>query len=138
MRGQAALGATHSMLADHLGSSKRTVERWAAGRSHPSDTQVLELARLVHPRDPALAARIAASKGETLVGIGVVAPPPLRAGPSLAHLIDAVVCVAAETLDVPSRSLRPALHAAFKRARELGMSLEDAEKALTPAEAARK
>jgi len=114
-------------LAERLTSSKRTVERWFAGESQPSDAQLGQLARLVHPRDPALAAEIAAAVGESLASLGVHRPPPP------AHLVDAVVCVAAETIDVPSRALRPALLAAFRRARELGLTLEDVEKVLTAA-----
>ncbi|MDP9001553.1 MAG: hypothetical protein M3O46_15745, partial [Myxococcota bacterium] len=39
-------------------------------------------------------------------------------------LIDAVVCAAAEALDVSPRAVRPALLAAFARASELGLTLE--------------
>jgi hypothetical protein len=126
-----AVGTKAEAMARHVGSSKRTVERWFAGESHPSDAQIIQLARAVHPRNPTLAAELAAAAGESLVSLGLV---HVRPGPSHAHLIDAVVCVAAETINVPSLALRPALLAAFKRARELGFTIEDAEKALTPAQ----
>jgi hypothetical protein len=122
-----AIGTSSAKIAPLVGSSKRTVDRWFAGESHPSDAQVVKIARLVHPRNPALAAQLAAAVGETLVTLGLV---QVRPPPAHAHLIDAVVCVAAETINVPSLALRPALLAAFQRARELGFTLEDAEKAL--------
>jgi hypothetical protein len=127
-RGRLALGGSHRDVAEQIASSKRTVERWYAGETRPPNAKLAALARLVYPRDPALAAEIAAAIGQTPLSLGVAT----RTGPTLAHLLDAVVCVAAETIDVTPRSLRPALHAAFKRVRELGLSLEDVERGLAP------
>jgi hypothetical protein len=47
-------------------------------------------------------------------------------------LVEVVVCAAAEALDVSPRVVRPALLAAFKSARAVGLDLETMEKALTP------
>ena len=47
-------------------------------------------------------------------------------------MVDVVVCAAAEALDVSPRAVRPALLAAFQRAREAGLTLEQVEKALSP------
>jgi hypothetical protein len=44
--------------------------------------------------------------------------------------VDAVVCVAADALAATPATVRDALHAAFRRARELGLSLQDVEDAL--------
>jgi hypothetical protein len=41
-----------------------------------------------------------------------------------------MLCVAAETMSVPPSALRPALIAAFGRARELGLSVAAAESTL--------
>jgi hypothetical protein len=48
-------------------------------------------------------------------------------------LVDAVVCAAADVLEVAPVTLRGALLAAFRRARELRLSAEDVEVALAPA-----
>jgi hypothetical protein len=48
-------------------------------------------------------------------------------------LTDAVVCAAAEALNVPPPAVRPALLAAFRRAREVGLRLEDVERVLSDA-----
>jgi len=44
-----------------------------------------------------------------------------------------VVCAVAELLDTSPRTLRPMLYTAFKKAREVGLTVEAAEKALAPA-----
>ena len=46
--------------------------------------------------------------------------------------MDAMLCAAAEASDASPKALRPVLHVAFKRARELGLSVEDVEAALAP------
>jgi hypothetical protein len=51
-------------------------------------------------------------------------------GPSVEHLLDSVVCAAAIAMDAKPLDVRPALAAALTRLRELGLSLEDAERAL--------
>src|SRR5580704_5578324 len=81
VRGQIALRASNGELAAMLGSSKRTAERWSAGRATPSASQYATLAALVHATDPALAAQIAAIAGQTLESLGIVAPPPPVAPP---------------------------------------------------------
>lgn len=63
-------------------------------------------------------------------------PPPLPVPPPAVapeHLVDAVVCAVAELMNSSPRPLRPLLHAAFKKAREVGLSVEAAERALAPA-----
>ena len=52
--------------------------------------------------------------------------------PSDAFLAHGVVCVAAEAMDLSPRALRPALFAAFKHARELGLTMDAMETALAP------
>jgi hypothetical protein len=132
VRARDALGTKTEGMAHAIGSSKRTVERWFAKEADPTDAHVIQLARALYPLHPALAAEVAAAVGESLSTIGLVKPRP---PPSHAHLIDAVVCVAAETIDAPSKALRPALLAAFRRARELGFTIEEAERALDAAAA---
>jgi hypothetical protein len=45
-------------------------------------------------------------------------------------MVDSIVCAAAEAMDVVPRQVRPALLAAFARARRLSLSTEVVEKAL--------
>jgi transcriptional regulator with XRE-family HTH domain len=135
-RARRATGMTQDKLGESLGASKRTVARWETGRASLDVAQVAKLARMVHPQDPALAAELASAASESLESLGLVAapvaPPPPRPLPP--HLVvDAVVCAAADALDAPPNSVRTALHAAFKRARDLRLSLDDVEKALAPA-----
>jgi hypothetical protein len=54
-------------------------------------------------------------------------PPPL---PPPEDVVDSVVCAAAEAIDVMPRTIRPALLAAFRRARRLGLDVATVEKAL--------
>ena len=132
-------------LGDLLGISRRTVQRWDAGRSHPSPFDLQKLAHAVHPKDPSLAAKLAKAAGTTLEALGLARVPPASqpspappAGPSppalpaltTRHLVDIVVCAAAEALDVPPPAVRPVLLAAFRKAREVGLKVEDVEGAL--------
>ena len=118
-----------------LGSSERTGQRWETGRSDPGHDQLVKLVRLVHPHNAGLAAQVAAAMGTNLVALGIApppAPPPPPPPPPLPaeDVVDAVVCAAAEAIDVTPREVRPALVAAFTRARRLGLSVMEVEKAL--------
>jgi hypothetical protein len=44
--------------------------------------------------------------------------------------VDSVVYAACEAMEAPSRAVRPAVFAAFRRARELGLSVEAVEREL--------
>jgi transcriptional regulator with XRE-family HTH domain len=119
-----------------LGASQRTATRWDAGQSQPGLGQLRRLAELLVPVDAALATEAAAHLGDTLESLGLVAPPsPQRPAPPAAppqDLVDIVVCAAAEASDVSPRSMRPLLHVAFRRAREVGLTVEQVEQALAP------
>src|ERR1700722_18895092 len=134
-------------LADITGSSRRTVQRWAAGKSSPYDFHVIKAACAVHARSPTHAALLAAAVGKTLVELGLEKPPAPPPAPAASptvliaappppppldarHIVDSVVCAAANALQVVPQSVRPALLAAFTRARQLNLSLEAVEKAL--------
>jgi hypothetical protein len=134
------LGESQEAFGERLGVSRRTVSRWM-GRSVMSlDAGACDaLARAVYPHDPALAARLVATRGATLEDAGIVSPPAPVAPPPPApppYLVDVVVCAAAEALDASPRVVRPALLAALKRARAVGLDMDAMEKALsTPANA---
>jgi transcriptional regulator with XRE-family HTH domain len=126
-----ALSMTQAEFGEALGASHRTASRWFAGQSHPGTHSFHELARRLLPIDPGLAAEAAAFTGDTLADLGLAKPPPAH---TPGDLIDIVVCAAAERADTSPRALRPLLHAAFKRARELGLSVAEAEAALAPSQ----
>ncbi len=131
-----AAGLSQDKVAQVMGLSKRTISRWEVGRASPSADNACTLARLVYPYNAAIAAELAAAASESLESLGLVtAPAPPPAPPPLpSHLVvDAIVCVAADALAATPSTVRGALHAAFKRARELRLSMEDVEKALAPA-----
>jgi transcriptional regulator with XRE-family HTH domain len=138
MRARRLLGMSQEEFGVHLGVSRRTAARYEHGHSQPLVAQVMDLARLVHARgDVALAQELAASTSETLESLGIV-PKARESLPLPARLVgDAVVCAAAEALDESPgtmRGTRAAVLAAFRRARELGLGVEDVEKALAPVE----
>jgi len=140
-KAQSVLRITQAELGALAGSSKRTAQRWAAGQAPVYEWHLAKLAGHVHPHDAALAAEIAAAAGETLESLGIVEPPPPPPPapppgpppppPMPRHLAaDAVVCVAAEGMGLAPGAVRGALVAAFRRARELGLSLAEVEQAL--------
>lgn len=109
-------------LGEVLGVSRRTAQR-SASSGVPSD-EMRALAKLVHPANPKLAARIAASLGTTLEASGIVKPAPVEMSPPAPRslppgVVDAVVCAAAEVIELMPNDVRPALHAAFARAGEM-------------------
>jgi hypothetical protein len=138
VRAGQTLRLTNKELAETLGCSRRTIQRWIARETSMVSAELCHLAKLVHPTDAALAAELATNAHETLETLGLVrplAPPPPPAAPRLPPLRQishAVVCVAAEAMNLPPSALRPALYAAFRCARELGLSVEEAEKGLAP------
>jgi hypothetical protein len=143
--GQRQLGAL-------MGVSRRTVQRWDSGQGGPTPHELARLVVAVHPRDEPLAGKLATVAGTTLEALGLVKPPPPPAAPPPAvapppppppppvspRLVDTVVCAAAEALNVPPPAARPVLMAAFGRALEVGLSVEDVVKALSPSRQAAK
>jgi hypothetical protein len=128
-----ALGATQEELGLMLGVSRRTAQRWST-QGIPS-YELIDLARVVHPRAPALAAEIVAALGTTLDRAGIVPPaPPAAPAAALTHppdvVVDAVVCAAADAMQMLPNEVRPGLHAAFARAKEIGLSVDVIERAL--------
>lgn len=105
------LGLSQGALGELLGSSRRSGQRWETGPGEPSHPQLHDLARRIHPSDPELAAAIAAEGHATLESLGIVRPQPPPAPP-------------------PPSTIRPALVAAFVRARKLGLSVDAVERAL--------
>jgi transcriptional regulator with XRE-family HTH domain len=145
-----AMGWTQRDLARSLGVSTRTGERWDAGRTSPAAEELLRLARIVHPRDAAVAQRIANHAREMNARSGLATPPlfPLEAAPPappplterplpLARRVDIVVCAAAAALDVSPRVVKPAVLEAFRAAAEIGLGASEVVAALEPVRAPR-
>jgi DNA-binding XRE family transcriptional regulator len=147
-----ALGMDQGDLASAMSVSRRTIIRWQKGQTMPVEPQIRELADMVREQDEDLADELLASamlaplprpeennssaleQGRNLIAAhSEVAPsapfakpaaPAGPQGPAPAHLIDAIVCAAADAADVIPRAMRPPLHAAFSRAAQLGLSIE--------------
>jgi transcriptional regulator with XRE-family HTH domain len=129
------LGLNQATLAALLGSSRRTMQRLDSGKASLTSEQLSRLAAEVYPHDTALAAKLANAAGTTLEALGLAKLMPAPATPPAPqppppYLTDTVVCAAAEALNVPPPGVRPALLAAFRRAREAGLRVEDVERAL--------
>jgi transcriptional regulator with XRE-family HTH domain len=127
------LGMSQHQFGPALGWSHRTAVRWERGLSTPTDTSLVKLAGLLVPLDVDLAAEVAKAAGETLESLGLVSKPVadkpgLRATPD--DLADTVLCAVAEAADLPPRVLRPILHAAFVRARAIGLTVEQLEESM--------
>jgi hypothetical protein len=122
-----------------LGSSQRSGQRWERGEALPTPEQLHNLAALVYPKNKELAAEIAAAAGKTLEQLGLArpAPPPATATaphrplPDPIHIVDTVVCAAAEAMQVMPDAIRPALRAAFRRAHLAGLTVETVDRALS-------
>jgi hypothetical protein len=123
-----AVGTSVQGLGRMMGISRRTAQRWSDRGM--SSFHLPQLAQLVHPHDPVLAGEIAQATGRTLEELGIVkplpppAPPPPPPPPPPAGLVDAVVCAAADAMNVLPRDARPGVYAAFARAAEIGTSIE--------------
>lgn len=122
-----------------LGASHRTATRWDSGYARPAEWELRRLAELLVPLDAELASDAAAHIGETLESLGLASPSPPAAPVAQSipflDLVDIVVCAAAEASDVSPRSIRSLLHVAFRRARQVGLTVEQVEQSLAPADA---
>lgn len=137
LRLQSTLKLNQRELAALLRVSPRTIIRYyqRGGVLAPSDYE--RLAVRVHPHDAAFAAELAAVVGKSLVDLGLAAPAPEERGPSTKHLLDSVVCAAAEAMQVSPHLVRPALVAALERALALGMTADEVLSGLAPEPAAK-
>jgi len=134
---QRALHMSQREFGYAVGASHRTAVRWAARQSTPADHHLRNLAGLLLPHDRALAAEVADYIDESLVSLGLEAPapaqpPPRPPGPQLRaeDLVDLLVLAAVERTGAAPAAMRTMLHAVFKRAREVGLTVEVAESAL--------
>ena len=150
VQGQSALGITSVDLAKLLGVSPKTVYRWVGRRTSIAPMAVGALSHHVHRADAALARRMHAHAVTELSTMNLPLPPPLpeaakapgavAPAPSLSASestrlrVDAVIHAACLAMNVAPQAVRPALVAAFARARELELSVDDMAMALAPKE----
>jgi transcriptional regulator with XRE-family HTH domain len=154
IRARRHLMISQGELGERLGVSRRTGQRWEGRGCPPWPEQLHALARLVHPHDPELAESIAGAGRSSLAELGIGLPPPAPppatppppAPPALAlppppppppapdplHIVDSIVCAAADAMQLVPDAVRPALRAAFRRARLAGVTVEVADSVLSP------
>jgi hypothetical protein len=142
-RAKSTLGESDAGLGRKVGSGRKTVGRWLAGRSAPSASSIATLARLVQPIDASLALELVRAVNAThdspaLAKYKLSEEPFLpREERQLApHLVDAVVCAACDAMEVTPKAVRPALLAAFTRVQALGIDVAALAKALDGTKAA--
>ena len=119
-------------LANLLKLSRRTVQRWDAGHGSPDATQLATVARAVFPKDAELASRLARAARTSLEELGLVITAAPQTPISLLGplMVDSITCAAADAMNMAPDAVRPALRAAFERARDLGLSPADVASAL--------
>jgi DNA-binding XRE family transcriptional regulator len=129
-----ALMMSQVELGEAIGLSRRTIIRWERGQSSPVPFQAQQLVDLVRPEEPDLADELLAAMGmePAVAGAPSVDGPVTSLGktPGGRHIIDAVVYAAADAIDGVPRDVRRAVTAAFVRAREMGLSVEEVAQAL--------
>jgi len=139
VRARSTLGMTQEEFGYALGASHRSAQRWDAGDAEPGAHHLQTLVRLLYPKDAALATQIADVIRETPESLGIVQPappapvgPPPKARPPADLIVESVVCAAAEALALSPASVRPALRAAFERAKAMEMTVDEVDAVLSP------
>ena len=156
VRARDVLHLTQLELATLVGSSLRSVQRWENKLSIPSDWHLHRLADAVQSADPELAAVIElwaprppppppppepappaspppepAPPPPPVVAVARPPPPPPRI-PDVV-LVDSIVCAAAEAMALTPQTIRPAILAAFTRARDASITSDAVVAVLSPA-----
>jgi len=139
-------------LAQVLGSSLRTVQRYEGRRATPPAWELHRLADAVRPHDADLASQIdewaprpappplpatafvpaGSTAPPVLPAPSLPAPPPVPPPVPAVVLVDAVVCAAAEAMSLSPQAIRPAVLAAFARARDVGLTMDVVVEVLAP------
>ena len=118
-----ALGLTQKELADIVGRTRRTIQRWEDHGAILLPSEIGALARALYPARPDLAATVAASGDTSLDALGIGAGA--RSGqPATSDPIAAIVHAAADAMGLTPDAVRPAVAAAFVRASEVGLDVQ--------------
>jgi transcriptional regulator with XRE-family HTH domain len=145
-RCRVAAGLSKKALAERLRLTPQSIARWEDDYRSPSSGALRNLVRLFYEINPALAQAIADAAGEPLATFGIlpraeptaVATPPIVMAPpsppsppiSPRHAADSVVCAASEDREMPLAEARLVLLAGFRRAKEMGLTVEMVEAGL--------
>ena len=156
VRARRTLFMTQKEFAPVIRCSHRNVIRIENGQAALYRDDAKRLAQALFPVNRAVAAEVAARLGVTLESLGLADPPappepappvsaapppppePVAPAPSPAppppveHLVDSIVCAAAEAVTTTPQAIRPALAAAFARAVSLGLAVDAVDSALSP------
>jgi len=137
------LGMNQMKFASLVQSSQRSVQRWESNLAIPAAHHMHLLIDTIAPRAPALAAELAewaprpppvaqhVEAPARVVEHVEPSPVPLRSRVAPQILVDAVVCSAADAVSLLPNAIRPALRAAFARAHEVGLTVEEVMTALS-------
>jgi transcriptional regulator with XRE-family HTH domain len=132
-----ALRLTQQEFGDIVGCTKRTVQRWEERGATLIPSQVEALAHALYPIQADLAAQVAAAVDTTLDRLGI-APSGAASPMAMCDPIDSVVRAAADVMGVTPDTIRPAIAAAFVRAREVGLDVQAVAEKLNRPETAPK
>ena len=135
VRAREVLHLTQLELATLVGSSLRSVQRWENKLSIPSHWHLHRLADAVQSADPELAAAIElwAPRPPPPPPPPEPAPPPPPPRIPDVVLVDSIVCAAAEAMALTPQTIRPAILAAFTRARDASITSDAVVAVLSPA-----
>jgi transcriptional regulator with XRE-family HTH domain len=117
-------------LGEVAGVSLRTVQRWETQRSRPVPAEIHRIVDAARPTLPALADELETWSPRPKPP-PPPAPPPAKPAMASAVLLDSVVCAAAEAASLTPQAMRPAVLAAFARAREAGLTVDGVIEAMT-------
>ena len=145
VRSRLALQMNQLQLAELVGTSLRTVQRFETGRAPLYPWHLHKLVDALRPHDPDLAAQIdvyapraapipppVVAPAPVLPAPAPPPPPPLPPPIPAGVLVDSVVCAAAEAMSVAPQAIRPAVLAAFARARDTGLTMDGVVAVLAP------
>ncbi len=125
---------TQKEMFERTGVSSRTLSRWRLEGKPPSAKTIAKLLRVVAPIDREAASWLAEASRVAMPNVASATPatPSSGAGGGAASTdteaerlrVDSIVCVAADAMNLSPKAVRPALRAAFLRARDLGVSID--------------
>ncbi len=130
---------TQKQMFERTGVSSRTLSRWRLEGKPPSAKAIAKLVRVVAPIDREAATWLAEAARIPMPRLAPATPTATPAastgtGADAVRLrVDSILCVAADAMNLPPNAVRPALRAAFLRARELGVSIDTMAEAIADA-----
>jgi transcriptional regulator with XRE-family HTH domain len=115
---QLALGLTQRQLGELLGRDRRTIQRWQEKGVELMPDQAQTLANALQPARPDLAEQVLELGRKTAIMAGMAG-----VSSATAEVIDAILQAAADAGGTSPQAIRPAVTAAFLKAREVGVEV---------------